>query len=64
PYETDNGNLILDLIIDGGIPDAEDLACRLSQVPGVLAHGLFIKMATGVIVGTPSGEIRILGDAG
>jgi ribose 5-phosphate isomerase A len=60
PYVTDNGNLILDLLFEGGIPDARGLAVELKSIPGVLEHGLFWRMTTGCIVASTYG-IRILG---
>ncbi len=44
PFVTDGGHLILDCLL-GAIPDAEGLAAALSQIPGVVEHGLFIGYA-------------------
>jgi len=51
-YISDNGNLILDCPM-GPIDDPEGLADRLSAIPGVVEHGLFIGMATTLIVAHP-----------
>jgi ribose 5-phosphate isomerase A len=51
---TDGGNHILDCHCRR-IPDALALAARLSNVPGVVEHGLFIDMARTVIIGNESG---------
>ncbi|WP_273240749.1 ribose-5-phosphate isomerase RpiA [Hyphomonas atlantica corrig.] len=51
---TDGGNHILDCHC-GRIPDAEALAARLSNVPGVVEHGLFIGLARTVIIGNENG---------
>ena len=51
---TDGGNHILDCHC-GRIPDAEALAARLSTVPGVVEHGLFIGLARTVIIGNENG---------
>lgn len=51
---TDGGNHILDCHCRR-IPDALALAARLSNVPGVVEHGLFIDMARTVIIGSESG---------
>ncbi|KCZ94174.1 ribose-5-phosphate isomerase RpiA [Hyphomonas johnsonii] len=51
---TDGGNHILDCHC-GRIPDAEALAARLSNVPGVVEHGLFIGIARTVIIGSENG---------
>jgi ribose 5-phosphate isomerase A len=59
PYRTDNGNLILDLTFEGGIPDLEATASALKQVTGVLEHGLFLRVATACLVAGP-GSVREL----
>jgi len=51
---TDGGNHILDCHC-GRIPDADATAARLSSVPGVVEHGLFIAMARTVIIGNEGG---------
>jgi ribose 5-phosphate isomerase A len=45
---TDNGNLILDVMIDG--QDLEELASQLNDIPGVVDHGLFLTEADEIIV--------------
>jgi ribose 5-phosphate isomerase A len=45
PYMTDEKNHILDCRF-GQIPDADRLARHLSDMPGVVEHGLFIGMAS------------------
>lgn len=60
PYLTDNGNLILDLIVEGGVAEPERYASTLKGVPGLCEHGLFIKMASGAIIGGSKG-VRELG---
>jgi ribose 5-phosphate isomerase A len=54
PFRTDNGNLILDAGF-GPIQGASKLASRISGIPGVVGHGLFLGMAHVVLVGTPNG---------
>jgi ribose 5-phosphate isomerase A len=49
PYLTDEHNHILDCRF-GQIPDADVLARQLSDMPGVVEHGLFIGMASVVLV--------------
>jgi len=49
PYLTDERNHILDCRF-GQIPDADVLARQLSDMPGVVEHGLFIGMASVVLV--------------
>lgn len=53
-YVTDNGNNIVDCKFDG-IADPEELEIALSRIPGVVANGLFLGLATLAIVGTPEG---------
>jgi ribose 5-phosphate isomerase A len=45
PFVTDEHNHILDCRF-GQIPDADGLARKLSDMPGVVEHGLFIGMAS------------------
>ena len=54
PARTDQGNFILDLVT-GPIEDPEELAMRLEARAGVVAHGLFLGIATDVIVAGQSG---------
>ena len=55
PYVTDNGNFIARCWFDGGIRNPYDLADKLDKQPGILEHGLFLDMATRVIVADVSG---------
>ena len=55
PYITDSGNQILDCHF-GRIPDADSLAQRLSELPGIVEHGLFIGLASVVLMAT-GGEV-------
>jgi ribose 5-phosphate isomerase A len=48
-FVTDEGHHILDCSF-GQIPDPVGLARRLSDMPGIVEHGLFIDMATVVLV--------------
>jgi ribose 5-phosphate isomerase A len=48
PYVTDENNHILDCHF-GEIADADSLARQLSDMPGVVEHGLFIGMASVVL---------------
>ncbi len=62
PYLTDENNHILDCRF-GQIPDADGLARRLNDMPGVVEHGLFIGMASVVLVanGSEIEELRARG---
>ena len=59
PVVTDQGFWIIDADF-GPIDDPADLDGRLSALPGVLGHGLFIGLATDVLVGTSGGDVRQL----
>jgi ribose 5-phosphate isomerase A len=54
PVVTDDGNLVLDCDF-GAIEHPEELATALSEVPGVVEHGLFVGLADAVYVGTSDG---------
>jgi ribose 5-phosphate isomerase A len=54
-FLTDENNHILDCRF-GQIPDADGLARQLSDMPGIVEHGLFIGMANVVLVAN-GGEI-------
>jgi ribose 5-phosphate isomerase A len=55
PYVTDNGNLILDLTVEGGIKDPAAFGVELKKVTGVVEHGLFVGMTDTVIAAGPDG---------
>jgi len=55
-YVTDEGHHILDCHF-GKIPDPAALARTLSETPGIVEHGLFVGMAT-VVVMAKHGEVE------
>lgn len=57
-FHTDGGHLILDASF-GLIRDASALSLALHAIPGVVEHGLFLNMATTVII-AGAGGIRTL----
>jgi ribose 5-phosphate isomerase A len=59
PYVTDGQHYILhcDLLQSGFVP--EEAADRLKRTVGVVEHGLFLRMASKVVIGAPGG-IQIL----
>jgi ribose 5-phosphate isomerase A len=57
-YLTDENNYILDCRF-GQIPDADALARQLSDMPGVVEHGLFIGMASVVLLADKSNIIEL-----
>ncbi|WP_274651918.1 ribose-5-phosphate isomerase RpiA [Paenibacillus humicola] len=54
-YTTDNGNYIADCNF-GSIGDPGRLTAQLNAIPGVVENGLFVGMASGVIVGRADGS--------
>jgi ribose 5-phosphate isomerase A len=58
PYLTDENNYILDCHF-GQIVDPNTLARQLSDMPGVVEHGLFIGMADVVLVAGESGVVEL-----
>jgi ribose 5-phosphate isomerase A len=59
PYITDNGNLIFDVTMPGGITDPAALGVELKKLTGVVEHGLFVGMADTVIVANGDGPKAI-----
>jgi ribose 5-phosphate isomerase A len=53
-YVTDSGNMILDCAF-GPIPDPARLAEALAARAGIVEHGLFINLATDLVVAGPGG---------
>lgn len=53
-FTTDQGNLILDCSF-GPIHDPYELACRIKERAGVVEHGIFLGMATDVVVAGAEG---------
>ncbi len=58
-FVTDNGNLIADCSFRE-ILDPMELQQRINLIPGVVENGLFVDMATAVVVGYGDGAIEIL----
>lgn len=54
PFFTDQGNLIFDCHF-GPIGDPAQLAARLKARAGIVEHGLFIGIASDVVVASPQG---------
>jgi ribose 5-phosphate isomerase A len=61
PFVTDGDHFILDCAF-GALPDPQALASRLSAIPGVVEHGLFIGLATTVLCAGEHG-VDVLGEA-
>jgi ribose 5-phosphate isomerase A len=58
PFVTDGGHWIIDAAL-GHIADPKPLAGRLTSIPGVVEHGLFIGMAKTIILAGSAG-IRVV----
>jgi ribose 5-phosphate isomerase A len=59
PYLTDNGNYIVDCSF-GEIPDAPALHESVNAITGVVDNGLFIRIASKLILGFNNGETRVV----
>jgi ribose 5-phosphate isomerase A len=59
PFVTDNGNFILDCFFERPIRDPERTAAAIEALTGVVEHGLFIAMASEVIVAGAKGIDRL-----
>ena len=51
PVVTDQGNLILDVMFNGGINNPKDIEKSINNIPGVLENGLFVNITDKVFVG-------------
>ena len=60
PVVTDQGLWILDARFPDGIGNAEVLSLNIDTRPGVLGHGLFLGMATDVVIGRADGSVEHL----
>ncbi|RJX41770.1 ribose-5-phosphate isomerase RpiA [Paenibacillus pinisoli] len=60
PFITDNGNYIVDCDFKE-IKCAEELESSINRIPGVVENGLFIRLASKVMVGYPNGSVQELG---
>ena len=58
PFRTDCGNVIYDCHL-GAIQNAAKLGSAIHAVPGVVEHGLFVGLATTLLVATP-GEVEVI----
>jgi len=51
PVVTDEGNLILDVLFNGGIKNPKEIELQINNIPGVLENGLFVDLTYKVLVG-------------
>lgn len=58
PVITDQGNMVVDARFDG-IDDPGEMESALNNIPGILENGLFVGLATEILVGSISAQGRI-----
>jgi len=61
PFLTDEGHHILDCNF-GAIPDVPALARKLGDMPGIVEHGLFVRMANVVLIARGQEVVELHGD--
>ncbi len=59
-YRTDNGNLVLDCVMPGGLDDPEATDAWITLIPGVVCCGLFVDLADAALLGAPDGSVTEL----
>jgi ribose 5-phosphate isomerase A len=59
-FITDDGHYLVDCAF-GRIPSPDELSAALNPIPGVVEHGLFVGLATAIIV-ADGNDTRILGE--
>jgi len=58
PVITDNGNFVIDCQF-GEIKNPIETAAKISQIPGVVEHGIFMNCDL-VVIGKEDGSIEII----
>ncbi len=58
PFMTDNGNFTVDLDITHGLDDPAALDSSLRRIPGVVETGLFLSMASTILIEHPDGSVE------
>ena len=58
PVITDNGNFVIDCSF-GEIKNPPELAAKLSQIPGVVEHGIFMNVDE-VVIGNADGSVEVI----
>ena len=59
PYRTDNGNFILDCSF-ASLADPAEIATSIKALPGVVEHGIFLGLASTVLVGHADGTVSTM----
>ncbi|HCK93345.1 MAG TPA: ribose 5-phosphate isomerase A, partial [Gammaproteobacteria bacterium] len=60
PVVTDQGNLILDVLFEGGIKNPQEVESLINNIPGVLENGLFVNLTHKVLVGKIENNLPIV----
>ena len=60
PVLTDNGNVILDVRLAGGLDDPEQVDVWLTMLPGVVTSGIFTDLASEALLGRADGQVERL----
>jgi len=60
PVVTDQGNLILDVLFNGGIKNPKEIEMKINNIPGVLENGLFVDLTDKVLVGKIENNIPVV----
>lgn len=55
PSVTDNGNYVIDLYFERDIGDLDEASDAMLRLPGIVEHGMFVGLASSVIVAGVSG---------
>jgi len=61
PFVSDNGNLVLDLLLSDRVSDPVAFGAQIKALTGVVEHGIFAGLARACLVAGPDG-IRVMGD--
>lgn len=61
PFETDNKNYIIEMFFERGVSgDLNEVSDRLLRLNGVIEHGMFLDMATDIVLANKDGSVVIL----
>lgn len=62
PVISDEGFIIMDAVPKEGmlISDIESLVVYFNSIPGLIEHGIFMNMATSLIIGFPNGSSKCI----
>lgn len=58
PFRTDNGNVVLDARLPGGLEDPAVTDVSIALLPGVAETGLFVELADVALLGDEDGRVQ------